>query len=202
MDSAAAVRALSFLRSLITAGVSPGTVATQTSTAAIAAMRSGKATFLAAPVSAWHDLQMAGTSKVAGRIGVVPLPTFAGRPEPGFSASRAMDLFLNPHSAHVRQALEFIKFVTSKSAMRELAVRYGQVPTTVAVQRMPAVLRLNPAYSTLPAVRLLPLPSQTAHYAQVEASVAARISAALSGQASIASSLAEANASLAASKRS
>jgi len=202
MDSAAGVRALTFLRSLITSGVSPGGVLTQTSTGAIASMRAGQAIFLAAPVSAWPRLQAAGASKVMGRIGVAPLPTFAGRPQPGFSTTGAMDLYLNPHSAHIRQASELIQFLTGTAAMRELAMRYGQGPTLVAVQRLPAIARLNPAYATLPAVRLLSLPSQTPNYAQVEASIATRIRAALSGQASVASSLSAANASLAAARRS
>jgi hypothetical protein len=113
-----------------------------------------------------------------------------------------MDLYLNPHSAHIRQASELIQFLTGTTAMRELALRYGQGPTLVAVQRLPAIARLNPAYATLPTVRLLSLPSQSADYAQVEASIATRIGAALSGQASVASTLSAANASLAAARRS
>jgi multiple sugar transport system substrate-binding protein len=84
LDSAAAVKATTFMRSLITSGVSPAAVTTFQEAQAMSTFASGQAAFLRNWDYAYADSQVPGTPTV-GKVGVAPLPTFQGESYPGYS---------------------------------------------------------------------------------------------------------------------
>ena len=55
-------------------------------------------------------------SDVIGKVGVVPLPTFAGQPQPGYSNIGGWNLYINPHSKNLTADLNFIKCMSGTQA--------------------------------------------------------------------------------------
>ena len=90
LDSAAAVKAVTFMRSLIATGVSPSSVTTFQEPQAMSTFASGQAAFLRNWDYAYADSQAPGTPTV-GKVGVAPLPTFAGQSYPGLLQHRRLE---------------------------------------------------------------------------------------------------------------
>ena len=79
------------------------------------AFDNGQAAFLRNWDYAYSTAQGTGT-KVIGKVGVAPLPTFAGEPYPGYSNIGGWNLYINPHSKNVTADLDFINFITGTQA--------------------------------------------------------------------------------------
>ncbi len=196
MNSPAAVKALTFMRSLITSGVSPAAVSTYQEAQAMNAFNAGQAAFLRNWDYAWSNSQTPSQSKVVGKVGVVPLPTFAGKGGTGYATIGGWDLYVNPHTKHLQQDLTFIEWMTSNQAQTVLASKYSEIPTDAAVQNNPAVRALNPVLAIVNKTHLIARPSQTPNYALVSKDIYTNINAALAGQMSPKSALDTANSGL------
>jgi multiple sugar transport system substrate-binding protein len=183
LDSAAAVKATTFMRSLITSGVSPAAVTTFQEAQAMSTFASGQAAFLRNWDYAYADSQVPGTPTV-GKVGVAPLPTFQGQSYPGYSNIGGWNLYINPHSKNIAADLTFIKFMASNEAQNVLAVQYSEIPTTTAVRTSPQVLAENPVLATVPKTRLVPRPAGTPNYPQLSSAIYQNVNAALSGSSS------------------
>jgi len=196
MDSSAAVKALSFMRGLITSGASPAAVTTFQEPQAMNAFDQGDAAFLRNWDYAWSNSQTPNQSRVVGKVGVVPLPTFAGQGGTGHACIGGWDIYINPHSKHIAQDLKFIEFITGYQAEYTMASKFSEIPTNYAVQSDPKVKDLNPVLAIVSKTHLVGRPSQTPYYAKVSQAIYTNINAALSGQVSVKSALAQANSQL------
>ena len=87
IDSAADQKALTYMRGLITSGVSPSAITTFQEQQSESLFTAGQVAFLRNWTYAYADANTAGTSKVAGNVGVTNLPTFAGQSAPGYSVT-------------------------------------------------------------------------------------------------------------------
>lgn len=105
LNTAAAKQALSFMRGLITSGVTPQSVDTFQEPQSENVFTQGNAVFLRNWSYAWSDSQNPQSSKVVGKVGVAPLPTFAGHGSSGYSTVGGWDLYLNPHTKNLAAAL-------------------------------------------------------------------------------------------------
>src|ERR1700733_11949628 len=87
LNSAAALQAVTFMRSLITSGVSPAAVTTFQEPKAVNTIGPGQAVFRPnwAYVYSAPPPPSSGGMLTSGQVGVEPLPTFAGEPTPGYS---------------------------------------------------------------------------------------------------------------------
>src|SRR5215510_12138522 len=139
LDSAAGQKAISFMRSLITSGASPAAVTTFQEPQAMSTFANGQAAFLRNWDYAYADAQTPASSKVVGKVGVAPLPTFQGQAYPGYSNIGGWNMYINPHSKAVPADLEFIKFMASDTAQKILAVQFSEIPTTTSVRNSPDV---------------------------------------------------------------
>ena len=87
LNSPASVKAITFMRSLITSGASPAAVTTFQEPQAMTTFGDGNAAFL----RNWDYAYSAATTPSSGgkltasQVGVAPLPTFAGQSYPGYS---------------------------------------------------------------------------------------------------------------------
>ena len=180
LNSAASIKAVTFMRSLITSGVSPSAVTTFMEAQAMSTFASGQAAFLRNWDYAYADSQVAGTPTV-GKVGVAPLPTFAGQSYPGYSNIGGWNLYINPHSKNIAADLTFIKFMASTTAQDVLSEQYSEIPTVESVRTSPAVLKLNPVLAIVPSTRLVPRPAGTPNYAQLSTAIYQNVNAALSG---------------------
>ena len=183
LDSAASVKAVTFMHSLITSGASPSAVTTFQEAQAMSTFAAGNAAFLRNWDYAYADSQVAGTPTV-GKVGVAPLPTFQGQSYPGYSNIGGWNLYINPHSKNIAADLTFIKFMASTVAQKVLAVQYSEIPTTTAVRTSPEVLAENPVLATVPKTRLVPRPAGTPNYPQLSSAIYQNVNAALAGSSS------------------
>ncbi len=197
MNTPQALKALTFMRSLITSGVTPSAVTTFTEPQAMNVFNDGQAAFLRNWDYAYSNSQTKGQSTVIGKVAVAPLPAFAGHGSTGFACIGGWDMYVNPHTQHLSQALRFIQFMSSLQAETKLATIASEIPTNYAVQQNPEVRKLNPVLAIVSKTHLIARPSQTPKYAQVSQAIYTNINAALAGQVSPQSALQQANQQLA-----
>jgi multiple sugar transport system substrate-binding protein len=197
VDSPAGQQALTFMRSLITSGASPSAVTTFQEPQAMSTFANGQAAFLRNWDYGYSYANTASSpSKVVGKVGVAPLPGFAGQPYPGTSNIGGWNLYINPHSKNVAADLTFIKWMTSPAAQTILATKFSEIPTVQSVRSSPAVIKVNPVLATVPHTRLIPRPAQTPEYAKVSQDIYQNVNAVLSGSASPTSALSTASSAI------
>jgi multiple sugar transport system substrate-binding protein len=185
LNSPAGQQALSFMRGLITSGASPAAVTTFQEPQAMAAFDAGQAAFLRNWDYAYGNANTASSpSSVVGKVGVAPLPSFAGQPYPGTSNIGGWNLYINPHSKHVAADLTFIKWMTGTQAQTILATKYSEIPTVQSVRTSPAVVSANPVLATVPDTKLIPRPAQTPQYSKVSQAIYQNVNSALAGSVS------------------
>jgi multiple sugar transport system substrate-binding protein len=184
LDSAAAVKATTFMRSLISSGVSPSAVTTMQEPQSMSTFASGQAAFLRNWDYAYADSQTKGASNVIGKVGVEPMPAFAGQPTPGYSNIGGWNMYINPHSKNVAADLTFIKFMASDQAQKVLSVQYSEIPVTTSVRNSPEVKALNPVLAIISETKLVPRPAGTPNYPQLSTAIYTNVNAALAGSTS------------------
>jgi multiple sugar transport system substrate-binding protein len=181
LNSPAAVKALTFMRGLITSGVTPAAVTTFQEPQAMDAFANGSAAFLRNWDYGYSYANTPSTSSIVGKVGVAPLPTFAGQSYPGYSNIGGWDMYINPHSKHIGLDLTFIKWLASPAAQDILATKYSEIPTIESVRTSSAVLALNPVLAIVPSTRLVPRPAGTPNYPELSTAIYTNINAALAG---------------------
>jgi multiple sugar transport system substrate-binding protein len=183
LNSPAGQKAISFMRSLITSGATPSAVTTFQEPQAMSAFANGQAAFLRNWDYAWSFSQTASSpSKVVGKVGVTPLPTFQGQTYPGTSNIGGWNLYINPHSKNTAADVTFIKWMTSPTAQTILATQFSEIPTVTSVRDSPQVVAKNKVLATVPHTRLIPRPAQTPQYAKVSQAIYTNVNSVLSGQ--------------------
>lgn len=197
MDTPAALHALTFMKGLITSGVTPKAVTTFTEPQAMNVFNDGQAVFLRNWDYAYTNSQTPGQSKVIGKVGVAPLPTFAGHGSEGYACIGGWDNYINPHSKHLQADLDFVKWMASVQAETILATKASEIPTNYAVQQDPKVRALNPVLAIVSKEHLVARPSQTPYYAKVSQAIYTNINAALANEMTPKAALAQANSQLA-----
>jgi multiple sugar transport system substrate-binding protein len=177
-------KVLTFMRGLVTSGASPAAVDTFQEPEANTAFDDGQAAFLRNWDYAYGTANTKG-SDVIGKVGVVPLPTFAGQPAPGYSNIGGWNLYINPHSKNLQADLDFIKFISGTQAQTiEAKPPYSEIPTNEAVRSNPAIKALNAPFAILSQTKLVPRPAQTPDYAKISQAIYTNMNAALAGSAS------------------
>jgi multiple sugar transport system substrate-binding protein len=192
LDSPAAVKAVTFMRSLVTSGVTPSSITTFQEPQAMNVFADGQSAFLRNWDYAYSVASTTSTSKIVGKVGVAPLPTFAGQSYPGYSNIGGWNMYVNPHSKHVGADLTFIKWLASPAAQDILATKYSEIPTTTAVRDSQAVINLNPVLAIVGKTRLVPRPAGTPNYPALSTAIYTNVSAALAGSKTPAAAMASA----------
>lgn len=177
MASPQALRALEFMRSLLTGGVSPGTVLHDEEPAGNDAFDAGDAAFLRGWDSSWSSAQSA-TSAVRGKVGVVPLPGFDSA-SGGFSTVGGWDLYISPHSDHIAADTTFVDWLTGTQAQRVLASQYTEIPANTEVRTDPAIARDNPVLAAAARTSVVGRPAQLVDYPAVSRDVFTTVHSAL-----------------------
>jgi multiple sugar transport system substrate-binding protein len=186
LDTAAATKAVTFMRGLITSGASPAAVSTFQEPQAMNTFGGGNAAFL----RNWDYAYTASTTASSGgqltasQVGVAPLPTFAGGPQPGYSNIGGWNLYINPHSKNVSADVTFIQWMSGPAAQGILSKDYGFIPTVTSVRDSAAVTRSNPVFAVVPHTRLTPRPAGTPQYPALSTAIYENVNAALAGSAS------------------
>ncbi|WP_207205409.1 ABC transporter substrate-binding protein [Microbacterium protaetiae] len=192
LDSDAAVKALTFEQSLVTDGIAPKASSTYQETQAMNAFVAGDALFLRNWDYAYGQSQGSG-SKVVGKVGVAPMPTFAGQPTPGYSNIGGWNLYVNPHSKNIAADLTFIQWMTGTDAQTTLGTQFSEIPTNASVRSSSAVQGKNPVLAIVSQTKLVPRPAQTPDYPQVSKAIYTAVNGVLAGSAQPKSAIATAS---------
>jgi trehalose/maltose transport system substrate-binding protein len=185
LDSPAAIKALTFMRGLITSGVTPAAVSTFQEAQSMSIFAAGNAGFLRNWDYAYSNATTPATGKLtASQVGVEPMPAFAGQPTPGYSNIGGWNMYINPHSKNINVDLTFIKWLASDQAQTILATKYSEIPTTNSVRNSPQVKALNPVLAIISQTKLVPRPAGTPNYPALSTAIYTNVNAALAGSAS------------------
>ncbi|HXF91370.1 MAG TPA: ABC transporter substrate-binding protein [Nitrospiraceae bacterium] len=187
-DDTAIVEALVFMRSLITEGISPQSVATADEETSRHQFGAGHAIFMRNWPYAWTIFQREG-SPVRGKIGLAPLPS-----TPGQASSPVLGgwtLAIPTRTAHAKEAGTLLKYLTSPEVQETIAKEIGYNPTRPALYRnnLPAHHRLwfEALYPMLEAAKPRPV---TPYYLMLSQAWQPELSAALVGTKSATAALA------------
>ncbi len=99
---------------------------------------------------AWEIANRSTRSAITGKVGVAPLPRFAGG-----SSTSALGGWLygiSAYSRHPKEAWEFIAFLSSQEMQKFFAIRAGLAPSRSALFTDPEVLAANPQFQDQVAV--------------------------------------------------
>jgi multiple sugar transport system substrate-binding protein len=193
LDSPAATKAVTFMRSLITSGVTPAAVTTFQEPQAMDVFAAGQSVFLRNWDYGYSYATTPATSKLTtSQVGVAPLPTFAGQAYPGYSNIGGWNMYINPHSKHLGLDLTFIKWLSSAQAQDILAMKYSEIPTVESVRTSAAVIASNPVLAIVPKTKLVPRPAGTPNYPALSTAIYTNVNAILAGSTSVSAGLANA----------
>ncbi len=185
LDSPQAIKAVTFMRSLVTTGVTPAAITTFQEKEAMNTFANGDAVFLRNWDYGYSTAIDPAQSKLkASQVGVVPMPSFAGQPSPGYSNIGGWNMYINPHSKKINLDLTFIKWLASDAAQNILATKYSEIPTTTSVRSSAQVVALNPVLAIVSKTKLVPRPAGTPNYPALSTAIYTNVNAALAGSAS------------------
>jgi multiple sugar transport system substrate-binding protein len=193
LDSPAAIKAVTFMRSLVTSGVTPASITTFQESQAMNTFAAGNAAFLRNWDYAYSDATTPATGTLkTSQVGVEPMPAFAGQPTPGFSNIGGWNMYINPHSKNVNLDLTFIKYLASAQAQTILATKYSEIPTTTLVRGSAQVKALNPVLAIVGQTKLVPRPAGTPNYPALSTAIYTNVNSALAGSTSPSAAMAAA----------
>ncbi len=180
---AAATKALGQEVAFIKSGVSPKAESTYQEANAMNDFQNGTAAFMRNWDYGYSTANSTG-SKVIGKVGVAPLPSFKGGA--GYSNIGGWNMYINPHSKNIAADLTFIKWLTGKQGqLIESTGHFSEIPTLSAVRNMAKVKNGNAVLKIVPKTKLVPRPAQTPKYASVSQAIYQNVSAALAGTKSV-----------------
>ncbi|MEW2252008.1 MULTISPECIES: ABC transporter substrate-binding protein [unclassified Streptomyces] len=179
VDSAAAREGIGFLARGLREGWIPKAALTYKEEESKQAFQDGRLLFLRNWPYAYAVASAPG-SKVAGKIGVVPLP---GPDGPGTSVLGGSNLAVNAHARHPESARRLIAYLTSERVQRQVLTRGALPPVRADLYDDPALVRQFPYLPTLreSVLNAAPRP-KSPHYDQVSLVVQAVVHDALTGR--------------------
>lgn len=180
LDRPEAEAALAFLvRSRGPGGISPPGVAAYKEEETRHLFQSGRAVFLRSWPYVWRLAQREG-SEVAGKIGVLALPTLSGAP--GSGTLGGWGLAVASASRHPREALAFLRHATTLESQRLFCEPTGFAPARRDAYADPALLASNPFLAQLGSIHSNATPRPVvARYAQASDILQRHLTGALAG---------------------
>jgi multiple sugar transport system substrate-binding protein len=172
--------ALAFLlRARAPGGISPPGVAAYREEETRQLFESGRAVFLRSWPYVWSLSQRAG-SKVAGKVGILPVPTLSGAP--GSGTLGGWGLSVSRSSRHPREALAFLRHATTLESQRLFCAPTGFAPARKDAYGDPALLKANPFLGELGRIHASATSRPVvARYAQASDILQRHLTAALAG---------------------
>ena len=142
VDSPAAIRALGVMLEQLRRGLAPPEVLTWHEEETRFAFQNGGAVFMRNWPYAYPLLGDTGSSRVAGRFAVSPMP--AGEGGAPSATLGGAQLAINRYSEHPQLAWELISFLTAAEQMLERAAAVGQYPPRAALYEDPRLAAALP----------------------------------------------------------
>ncbi|KOV99344.1 ABC transporter substrate-binding protein [Streptomyces sp. NRRL B-1140] len=178
VDSVAAREGIGFLARGVREGWIPREALTYKEEESKQAFQDGRLLFLRNWPYAYVGASAPG-SKVAGKVGAVPLPGPGG---PGTSVLGGSNLAVSAHARHPDSAARLIAYLTSEGVQRQVLTRGALPPVRADLYRDPALIRRFPYLPTLRTSVLAAEPRpKSPRYGQVSLVVQAVVHDAMAG---------------------
>jgi multiple sugar transport system substrate-binding protein len=145
LGSSKAKQAVRFVRDHIIRKISHRGVLAYQEPESLALFTEGKAVFHRNWPYAWELANDPERSKIAGHVGVIPLPSFPG----GKSVATlgGWQLAVSRFSRHPQLAWQFVEHMTSPEVQKQIALATGRGPAREALYRDPEILAKFPHFS-------------------------------------------------------
>ena len=142
-----AVEAVRFVRDRIIGEISHRGVLAYEEPESLALFIQGRAVFHRNWPYAWQIANDTRQSKIAGKVGMMPLPSFPGNK--GAAALGGWQLAISRFSSKTELAWRFASFMTSPAMQKRIALQTGRAPTRAALYEDPEVLDKVPQLKSL-----------------------------------------------------
>jgi len=146
LDDPKAKEAVRFVRDQIVNTISNRGVLAYQEPESLALFVQGKAIYHRNWPYAWALANDRHQSKVAGQVGVMPLPAFPG--QKSAAALGGWQLAISRFSRHPQLAWEFIEHMTSSAMQKQIALYTGRAPTRRNLYRDAEILKRNPQFES------------------------------------------------------
>jgi multiple sugar transport system substrate-binding protein len=146
LHEAKAQEALRFVRDQIVGAISHRGILAYQEPESLALFTQGKAIFHRNWPYAWEASNDPKQSKVAGKVGMMPLPAFPG----GKSAATlgGWQLGISRFSRNPQLAWQFVEHMTSSEVQKQIALYTGRGPARAALYRDGDILKKNPQFES------------------------------------------------------
>jgi multiple sugar transport system substrate-binding protein len=184
INSPAAVKALQFMVDLIyKEKVSPQSVTTYMEEEARRKFQNGEAVFMRNWPYAWALLNDPKESKVAGKVGVAPLPAGPSGKSAATLGGWMLGINKNATPEEKAAAKKLVKFLTSYDEQLYKAINAGQNPTMISVYKNPELKKAAPFMVELYGMFINAIPRpRTAKYSEISDVIQKYVHAALTQQ--------------------
>jgi multiple sugar transport system substrate-binding protein len=139
-----AKEAVRFVRDEIVGAISHRGVLAYQEPESLALFTQGKAIFHRNWPYAWEVANDPQRSKIAGKVGVVPLPAFPGHKS--VATLGGWQLGISRFSRKPRLAWQFIAYMTSEAVQKQIALHTGRGPARSMLYRDPEILKKHPHF--------------------------------------------------------
>src|SRR5437016_400370 len=147
LDQSRAVEAVRFVRDRIIGEISHRGVLTYEEPESLALFAQGRAIFHRNWPYAWAVTNDPKTSRIAGKVGMMPLPSFPGGR--GVAALGGWQLGVSRFSTKPDLAWRFVAFMTSKEIQKRIALSTGRAPTRLSLYDDPEISAKVPQLKAL-----------------------------------------------------
>lgn len=146
LNDAGAKEAVRFVRDQIIGAISHRGVLAYQEPESLALFTQGKAIFHRNWPYAWEVANDPQRSKVAGKVGLLPLPAFPG--QKSVAALGGWQLGISRFSRNPQLAWQFVEYMTSSEIQKRIALYTGRGPARKALYRDPEILKKNPQFES------------------------------------------------------
>jgi trehalose/maltose transport system substrate-binding protein len=147
LDQPRALEAVRFVRDRIIGEISPRGILTYEEPESLALFTQGHAIFHRNWPYAWKIANDSETSRIAGKVGMMPLPGFPGKK--GAATLGGWQLGISRFSTQPELAWRFVAFMTSAEIQKRIALATGRAPTRRALYNDPELLGAIPQLKSL-----------------------------------------------------
>lgn len=144
LNDGRALDAVRFVRDEIIGKIAPRGVLYYEEPESLALFIQGNAIFHRNWPYAWREFSDPTKSRIAGKVGIAPLPHFPG--ERSASTLGGWQLGISKFSRHPQEAWKFIDFVGSPEIQKLIALKIGKAPTRKELYQVPEILTQNPQF--------------------------------------------------------
>lgn len=180
LDQKPGLAAANWLTNLIKDGISPRAVANFAEAESLQSFKMGESAFMRNWPYAWAELQKEDSS-VKGKVAVTTM--VATSEENSAATLGSWGLSILNGTKHADETATAIRFLTSQSAQRTLAMSHGYTPTSTELFNDPELLTINPILPELSiALNHAIARPETPLYAQISDALQRNLNSSLTGE--------------------